>query len=70
MFISVFFTRSLFGIIVAIVWYLLKFLVITIVDSGSTPTTSTYWAASLSSHAALSFSFDVMSSFESEGKGV
>lgn len=34
MFISVFFTRALFGLIVAIVWYLLMYMVISLVGSG------------------------------------
>lgn len=38
MFISVFFTRSLFGLIISIVWYLIMFLVITLIGSGSTIT--------------------------------
>ena len=70
LFITVFFTRALFGLIVAILFYLMMFLVISIVSSSATPTTSSYWAASISSHAAISFAFDVMISFESQGVGV
>lgn len=65
MFISVFFTRALFGLIVAIVWYLMMYLVISLVGSGgSLVPESSLWAASISSHAAFSFSFDTMVLFE------
>jgi ATP-binding cassette subfamily A (ABC1) protein 3 len=60
----VFFTRSLLGIIVAIVWYLLMYMVIALVNGNSSVPKSALWGASISSHAALSFSFDVMASFE------
>lgn len=62
---SVFFTRALFGLIVAIVWYLLMYMVISLVGSGSEIVPqSAYWGASISSHAAMSFAFDVMVMFE------
>jgi len=61
---SVFFTRALFGLIVAIVWYLMMYLVISLINSGDLVPEKTYWAASISSHAAFSFSFDVMVLFE------
>lgn len=62
---SVFFTRALLGLIVGIVWYLLMYMVISLVGSGdSLVPVSTYWGASISSHAGLSFSFDTMVSFE------
>jgi ATP-binding cassette subfamily A (ABC1) protein 3 len=58
---SVFFTKALFGLICAIVWYLLKFMVIVLVSSqGTSVPKSAMYGASLSSHAAFSFSFDVM----------
>lgn len=62
---SVFFTRALLGLIVSIVWYLLMFMVISLVGSGdSLVPVATYWGASISSHAGLSFSFDTMVAFE------
>ncbi|CAK63380.1 unnamed protein product (macronuclear) [Paramecium tetraurelia] len=71
MFISVFFTRALFGLIVAIVWYLLMYMVISLVGSGEQIVPeSTYWGASISSHAGMSFAFDVMVLFEAQGRGV
>ena len=66
MFITVFFTRALFGLIVAIVFYLLQFMVLTIVNSSGNIPTGDYWAASLAPHAALSFAFNVMIQFEVE----
>lgn len=60
-----FFTRALFGLIVAIVWYLLMYMIISLVGSGTDVVPeSSYWGASISSHAAMSFSFDVMVMFE------
>ncbi|CAD8172616.1 unnamed protein product [Paramecium pentaurelia] len=71
MFISVFFTRALFGLIVAIVWYLLMYMVISLVGSGQEIVPeSSYWGASISSHAGMSFAFDVMVMFEAQGRGV
>jgi ATP-binding cassette subfamily A (ABC1) protein 3 len=48
----------------------MMFLVISIVSSSTTPPESAYWGASISSHAAMSFAFDVMIQFEGQGKGV
>lgn len=49
----------------AIVWYLLMYMVISLVGSGSEIVPqSAYWGASVSSHAAMSFAFDVMVMFE------
>ncbi|CAD8078681.1 unnamed protein product [Paramecium primaurelia] len=71
MFISVFFTRALFGLIVAIVWYLLMYMVISLIGSGQNLVPeATYWGASVSSHAGMSFAFDVMILFEAQGRGV
>ena len=42
----------------------MMFLVISIVSTSSTPPESAYWGASISSHAGLSFAFDVMIRFE------
>lgn len=64
MFISVFFTKALFGLIVSIVWYLMMYLVITLVGSSSVIPTDTYWGASISSHAAFSFACDLMITYE------
>lgn len=49
----------------AIVWYLLMYMVISLVGSGTNLVPeSSYWGASISSHAAMSFAFDVMIMFE------
>jgi ATP-binding cassette subfamily A (ABC1) protein 3 len=64
LFLSVFFTRSLFGLIVSIVWYLLMYMVISLVSTDSNVPKATLWGASISSHAAFSFSFDVMAIFD------
>jgi len=60
----VFFTQALFGLIVAIVWYLMMYLVISLLGSEDLVPEATYRGASVSSHAAFSFSFDVMVLFE------
>jgi hypothetical protein len=52
------------GIIIAIVFFLIQYMVVSIINSSGTIPQSDYWGASLCCHAGLSFAFDVMLSFE------
>ena len=71
MFISVFFTKSLFGIIVSILFYLLMFLVIVIVQSNQNSLTDQFmWLASMSPQASISFAFDTILAIESQSRGL
>ncbi|CAD8078613.1 unnamed protein product [Paramecium primaurelia] len=69
LFLSVFFSQALTGLIVSIVWYLLMFLMLNLVPGNAIPTRSQYWGVSFSSQASLAFSFGVITLMESQGNG-
>ncbi|CAD8082367.1 unnamed protein product [Paramecium sonneborni] len=69
LFLSVFFSQALTGLIVSIVWYLLMFQMMNLVPANSIPSRSQYWGFSFSSQASLVFSFGVITLMESQGDG-